>query len=178
MKEVDIIYNIALVVFSISFAWMVSERINNFPKIRRFYALFGIFRLLRKNKVNNNQRQQLKSDFFVLISSWLIIFISLAISIEALLSYYSSFCNVSLFQKTTNNYLIPFLFLMAPQFISRLISSVVLWLCKDEIKSLWDNKDKRVVFDIFNEGWKQSHHLTPAGISNGTVHKKGRNDVV
>ncbi|MFC1730382.1 hypothetical protein ACFL6I_08610 [candidate division KSB1 bacterium] len=173
MKEVDIIYNITLVVFSISFAWMVSERINYFPKIRRFYALFGIFRLCRKAGLDESQRKRIISDFFVLVSSWFIIFVSLSVSIEALSYYYGSFCSMSLYHKMTNRYLIPFLFLVAPQFISRLISSVVLWLSKHEIRFLWENDNH--VFDNYSSGWKDAHCLTQEGITSGEVYKKGRN---
>ncbi len=169
MKEVDIIYNISLVVFSISFAWMVSERINNFPKIRRVNAFVKFIGLLRINSEDVERCKRIKSDFFVLGCSWFIIFLSLAISIEALSHYYRSYCSLSLYQKFTNRYLIPFLFFIAPQFISRLISSIILWLAKDEIQYLWEN-DKST-FNIFSYGWKQTHKLTDEGLRSGKVHK-------
>lgn len=68
-------------------------------------------------------------------------------------------------------YILPFAFFMAPLFVSRLISSLVLWLAKDEIRFLWENDND--VFDIFSSSWKENNHLNEEGIKSGKVHKKG-----
>ena len=169
MKEVDILFSITMVLFSISFSWMVTERINNFPKIRRFSAFYN---LLFKFFAENVDRRKLKSDIFVLLSSWSIIIVFLGVSIELLLHYYNQY-NCSTIQKIfINRFLVPFLFFIAPQFMSRLISSLVLWLAKSEIKRLWEN-DKEV-FNIFSSGWKQEYDLTDSGIESGSLHEKCR----
>ena len=171
MKEVDIVYNIALVLFSISFAWMVNERINNFPKIRRFEAIIKFPGLLGKNKGNLEKRRRIKSDFLVFSLSWPVILISLVVSIEALSHYYNSYCSHTIYQIIAKRYIIPFLFLVAPQLVSRLMSSLVLWLAKDEILYLWEND--KTVFNIFSFGWKQEKGLTDEEmeIGSGKIHK-------
>lgn len=172
MEERDIVLSITLVIFSISFAWMVNERIREFPKIRRFAALFSVFGLIHKATYTNEKRRRIKSDFIVLISSWPIIIIFLCVSINSLLAYYDSYCIATHYQLVSNRYIIPALFFIAPQFTSRLISSIVLWAAKDEIRYLW-NRDRNI-FSVFSTAWKEEHGLTDTGIANGTIHKAGR----
>lgn len=157
-----------MVFFSISFAWVVNDRINNFPKIRRFHALFALLQLIHKSKYNKEKRERLKSDAIVLWTSWPIIVVSLIVSIHALRLYYDSFCALLY----SHIYVIPILFFIVPQFISRLISSVVLGLDKDGIKYMWTHD--RDVFSIFTHAWKQENGLTCEGIKNEEFVKKGK----
>jgi hypothetical protein len=116
--------------------------------------------------------KRVKSDIIVLISSWSIIILCLAISIDALLAYHNSYCIATTCQLVSNRFVIPALFFIAPQFISRLISSIVLWVAKDEIRYLWERD--RNVFSIFSNAWKEEHGLTDRGIASGTIHNTGR----
>lgn len=173
MDEKDIVLSITLVVFSVSFSWLVSERISSFPYIRRFRALWNPLRLLfRKSKYNKDERRRLKSDLIVLYSSWLIILASLALSIQLLLRYYSAYSNDSCWQLAANRVFVPFLFLIAPQFISRLITSVVFWLGKDEIIYLL--RTDEAAFSGFTRDWKTSYELNKEGAESGRFFMRAR----
>ena len=167
MDERQIIFNITLIIFSISFSWMVNGRITKYPKIRRFYNLKYLFNRKKENK-------RLKTNMIVLFCSWPVIFISLWFSIYGLVKYYEAFNSSSIFHQIIYWYFIPILFFISPQFISRLISSLVFWLAKDEIRYLW--KNDREQFNVFSDEWKMEYGLTPIGIKKGTIHEtcKGR----
>lgn len=156
-----------MVLFSISFAWTISERINHFPKIRRFQSIGAILTIYRQRKT---KRVKIKSDMFVLISSWAIILLSLYVSIELLIFYGKSLSDAAGYSRLSHIFFIPILFLLAPQLVSRLILSIVLWLGRFEIRHMFKN-DRRQ-FDIFSEGWKKNYGLTEEGIRSGKIHKK------
>lgn len=167
MDERSVILNFTLVVFSVSFTWMVTERIASFPKIRRFYALGALFSLHHKSRP---QRARIKSDLFVLLSSWTVILVSLSISLYLMVRYARSLSQPGGYSLITHIFLVPSLFFLAPQFMSRLISSLVLWLAKFEVRYMF-RRDRRQ-FDIFSESWKRDYGLTEQGIRTGLIHKK------
>ena len=55
----NVIFNITLVLFSVSYAWMVNDRINNFPKIRRFYAICDTIKLIAYHKNYNEKKKMI-----------------------------------------------------------------------------------------------------------------------
>ena len=63
MKEPDIIFNFTMVLFSISFAWTISERINHFPKIRRFQSIGAILTIYRQRRKELGQEKFIKNLF-------------------------------------------------------------------------------------------------------------------
>ena len=54
-------------------------------------------------------------------------------------------------------YIVPLLFFILPQFVSRLITSLAFWLAKDEVKRLWIYDPH--FFDTFTTSWKRVHGL-------------------
>jgi|Deesub1362A_J573_1020465.scaffolds.fasta_scaffold17996_2 hypothetical protein len=198
-KIASAVFNITLVLFSVSFAWMVNDRINNFPKIRRFNALClcKIYHLIKfvfikfickipiiKNKIACNKK--LDANITIFWSSWSVIGISLVFAIHALIIYRIELTNIDLkctmklppllliedLQLFALIYVVPLLFFILPQFVSRLITSLAFWLAKDEVKRLW--REDRHVFDTFTTGWKRAHGLTCEGIARETFVNKGR----
>lgn len=170
MSEGKIYSDISVVLFSISLSWAVNERISSFPKIRRFGAILKSYKLLCCD-ITDEYKQTLCSDLLVLTLSWVPLMLFTWASTWLIVQYNDSMNNYS-GDMCIKCYILPFLFFLIPQFISRLISSLVLWLCKYEVRKLWEND--RQVFDIFSSSWRKSHHLNYYGIVTGYVHKKAK----
>jgi hypothetical protein len=150
----QIILDITVVLFSISYAWMVGERINNFPKIRRFSSICDF---IFSSESNETKKKLNKDSFIILIVSWGLLWAGLALSIRLLIRFSNSL-EASTPQIEANEiYLIPFLFLLAPQFISRLISSIVLAVCDAEVQDLIENNKE--VFSCYANSWKTKFGL-------------------
>ena len=171
MSQQDIIFNFTLVLFSISFSWTVTERINKFPKIRRFNSIYYFVKFSVFGSSHDDWRRIL-SDVFVLVSSWSVVVFSLLLSIEAFISYYKTYYSVTIYGVITNKFVTPLLFFIIPQYMSRLISSIVLWLGEEEVKYMWEND--RSQFDIFSQSWKDKYGLTEEGIYDGKIHSRCR----
>lgn len=160
MDHGDVILNIAIMLFSVSFSWVVIERINNFPNIRRFHVIHSFYLSLFSHKKYAIffQKQENKTDVFICLSSWLIIF-STIIFTTALFLYFSNFLSrecVSNIDKLRAIITCLLIFII-PQYVSRLISSVVLWKAEQEVYNLINNGAKSLC--VFSDNWRKANGM-------------------
>ena len=120
----DLILNISIVLFSISFAWMIHERCNKYPLLRRFILVHNY---RRKFKETNEQiwNKKFKWHFKVVLYGWFFVFLWIIISTLSII------CLNNIISGMDENLMIiliifaPACYFFAPQMISSSITSLI-----------------------------------------------------
>ena len=130
----------------LSLGWFLEEY-NSFPGIRRFGALLP----------NKNTFWR---DFYILLTSWPIISLTIGFSFQLFWEYHLEvkkyFPHSSLGLGVYLLFVKPVSFLLLPQFVSRLISSLAL-INKEEMKSVIENNYEAL--NIFSSDWKRQFSI-------------------
>lgn len=158
----DFVLNFTITIYAISLAWMISERINNFPKIRRLGAIFSISR-------------ENASDRYILSVGWLVVISLIGLSYLLIGFFYMPQLKQANFESNPLPNFLIFLFLkptvlmLIPQYGSRFISSLV--LANENAMRHFIENDYQAL-NIFSNDWKTAYHI-PHGRPNGFKEKKG-----
>ena len=144
-----VLSQMTIMVFVLSFSWMLTGRINVFPKIRRFYAIGYLFD-------KNNWKDGLKETFILL--SWPFMMVIFTLSFYALGKFNNDIMKVD-FKASLSGlnqcmdalyyaFLKPLAFVLIPQFCSRTISSSVILI--GPIRELIIIKEHKLIEDAFS----------------------------
>lgn len=143
------IIQISVILYSISLGWMIQQRLQSYPVLSRFedFQTFIKWKITKKltipNKIKKNDYENyIKNSFFILLVAWFIIFIWLAGTSISL--YFLDILIGDAFSFITLIF-VPFIYLLIPQFISRLLTSVVFLTSQDDY--FWYKKRQRSVID-------------------------------
>lgn len=179
MKLGDLIFSIGPILYSISFSWVIAERINKYPNLRRFGALsqllkykyasfkdeitdfpdekMRLFIWKRECSAFRNSYRHIKVDAYVLGIGWGILFVSLfpfmfsLHQFDLMKGYIEQIHSFEFFLGV----IILFTYLIMPQLVSRALTSFIMWRVPDSV--IYTKVCEPELFEgVFSKSWQQT----------------------